>query len=48
MSSNGTVVYDGTIPTGGDSMTEDLNRFYGVRQLTHRQPKLLLMAVTEW
>ncbi|KAK7995490.1 ammonium transporter [Apiospora arundinis] len=29
MSSNGTVAYDGTIPTGGDSLNEDLNRFYG-------------------
>lgn len=31
MSSNGTVEYDGTIPTGGDSLTQDLNIYYGVR-----------------
>ncbi|KAK7912119.1 ammonium transporter [Apiospora marii] len=29
MSSNGTVEYDGTIPTGGDSLTQDLNIYYG-------------------
>ncbi|KAK7959426.1 ammonium transporter [Apiospora aurea] len=29
MSSNGTVEYDGTIATGGDSLTQDLNIYYG-------------------
>lgn len=27
------VPYNGTIPTGGDSLTEDLNVFYNVRRV---------------